>query len=83
MSAATYKPYYTRNESIYTTVSYFNLFFKNGKRAYETMLSACLSPYQLLNSLVDFHEIWYGGDGIQCDLDVIILAYFPKMETGL
>jgi hypothetical protein len=30
-------------------------------------------PLILLNRLVDFHEIWYGGNGIQGDVDAIIL----------
>jgi hypothetical protein len=34
---------------------------------------ACVSvfPHQLLNQLVDFHEIWWAGDAIQGDLNVI------------
>jgi hypothetical protein len=30
-------------------------------------------PLITLNRLVDFHEIWYGGNAIQGDLDAIIL----------
>jgi hypothetical protein len=36
-------------------------------------LSVCLSSFlQLLNRSVDFHEIWYGGNAIQGDLDAVM-----------
>jgi hypothetical protein len=39
------------------------------------MLSMCLPdffcPYQLLNKLVNFYEIYYGDTAIQGDLDAI------------
>jgi hypothetical protein len=34
--------------------------------------AVCLSPHQPLSLLVDFHDIWQGGDAIQGDLDAII-----------
>jgi hypothetical protein len=38
-----------------------------------TTLSVCLSDsHQLLNRLVDFHEIWYGQDDIEGDHDAIM-----------
>jgi hypothetical protein len=35
----------------------------------------------LLNHLVDFHEIWYGCDAIQGDLDAI--TFIPIVPTIL
>jgi hypothetical protein len=35
-------------------------------------LCVCLSPYQILDQVVDFYEIWYVCDAIQGDLDAII-----------
>jgi hypothetical protein len=29
----------------------------------------------LLNHLIDFHEIWYGGNAIQGDLDAVTYSY--------
>jgi hypothetical protein len=40
---------------------------------------ACYACYgYLLNRLVDFHEILYGGDAIQGDLDAIIFNPVPS-----
>jgi hypothetical protein len=37
--------------------------------------SVC-NPLMTLNCLVDFHEIWYGGNAIQGDLNAIIFNPF-------
>jgi hypothetical protein len=34
--------------------------------------SVCVSSLITLNRLVEFHEIWYGGNDIQGDLNAII-----------
>jgi hypothetical protein len=50
------------------------------------MLSpSCLSPYQLLNQLVDVYEIQSGGRAIEDDLGAMIFnaaaATIPKWRT--
>jgi hypothetical protein len=43
--------------------------------SYHQFVCVCVSvcpPLITLNCLVDFHEIWYGGNAIQGDLDAII-----------
>jgi hypothetical protein len=35
-------------------------------------LCVCLSPYTLLNQLVDFYKIKYGGHAIEGDLETIV-----------
>jgi hypothetical protein len=47
-----------------------------GKKDLKALLA--LGIKDLWNCLVDFHEIWYGGDAIQGDLNVIILN--PKLQ---
>jgi hypothetical protein len=50
-----------------------------------TILSLCLSPYQLVNQLVDFYEIQYWGHAIEGNLEAIIFhdvaAIIPKWRT--
>jgi hypothetical protein len=51
----------------------FILSLKNESRLIKSpvCLSVCL-PLIIFNRLVEFHEIWYGGNVIQGDLDAII-----------
>jgi len=56
-------------------------FPKNGNRLMRLplCLCVCLSPHQLLNHFIDFHEIWQGGDAIEGDLSTIILI--PYLQS--
>jgi hypothetical protein len=50
-----------------------------GDHAVCVCVCVCLSPYQLLNGLVDFHEIWQRGDIIQGDDDAVL--FNPMAST--
>jgi hypothetical protein len=62
--------------------TYFPTFIKNESEAYEIiLLSVCLChlPHQqLLNQLVDFHEIHHGDYVIEDDLDATLLI--PQLQ---
>jgi hypothetical protein len=51
---------------------FISLFSKNTSSLVKSpvCLSAC-PPLIRLNRLIEFREIWYGGDAIQGDIDVI------------
>jgi hypothetical protein len=60
--------------------SVFLAYFPKMKVGLSNPLSVCPPPHLqlLLNRMVDFHNIWYGGDDTEGDLDATILI--PQIQ---